>query len=406
MSVPASTAARPTLAGLQETFESATQVDVPVPYQRPAPPSLDEAARYYSLAVEAGHYSNGGPCVQLLAERTAARIGDVESIPVANCTIGLMAALRAAFGDPTPERRYVIVPSFTFTATACSIVWAGFEPLFVDVDRNAWQLDAGALARVLGERGEQVAGVLGCSTFGTPAPAATRAAWRRLCADAGVPLVIDSAAAFGAIDDAGLPAGADGETHVFSFHVTKPFAVAEGGIVTTGDPEVADRLRSLINFGFDETRTSLVAGLNGKMSELHAAMALAMLDRFDDALRSRRAQVAAISSAMSDLPLRHQLGAEGSTWQVLQVLAPDADARARALQAAEHSGVEARACFDPPLHEHPAFAAYPTAGDLPNTRWLAERSLSLPMADSMTSDEHRRIDEAVRAGLTSTIRLP
>ena len=83
--------------------------------------------------------------MQLLGERTAARIGDVESIPVANCTIGLMAALRATFGDPAPARRYVIVPSFTFTATACSIVWAGFEPLFVDVDRDAWQLDAGAL---------------------------------------------------------------------------------------------------------------------------------------------------------------------------------------------------------------------------------------------------------------------
>lgn len=399
MSAPASTAAVPTLVGLRETFESATQVDAPVPYQRPAPPSLDEAARYYSLAVEAGHYSNGGPCVRLLGERTADRIGDVESIPVANCTIGLMAALRAAFGDPTPARRYVVVPSFTFSATACSIVWAGFEPLFVDVDRDAWQLDAGALARVLSEQGERVAGVLGCSTFGTPAPVATRAAWRRLCADAGVPLVIDSAAAFGAVDDAGLPVGADGETHVFSFHVTKPFAVAEGGLVTTGDPEVADRVRSLINFGFDETRTSLVAGLNGKMSELHAAMALAMLDRYDDALGRRRAQVADIRSAMSDLPLRYQLGAEGSTWQVLQVLAPDADARARALQAAERSGVEARACFDPPLDKHPAFAGYPIDGDLPVTRWIVERSLSLPMADSLTSGERRSIEEVVRAGL-------
>ena len=95
------------------------------------------------------------------------------------------------------------------------------------------------------------------------------------------------------------------------------------------------------------------------MSELHAAMALAMLDRYDGALRRRRAQVADISSAMSDLPLRHQLGAEGSTWQVLQVLVPDADARVRALQAAEDMGVEARATFDPPLHEHPAFAACP-----------------------------------------------
>src|SRR4051812_45350543 len=210
MSIPVSTAAAlPAFASLQETFDAATPVDARVPYQRPAPPSLDDAARYYRLAEEAGHYSNGGPCVQLLGERTAALIGDVESIPVANCTIGLMAALRAAMGDPAPGRRHVIVPSFTFAATAGAIAWAGFEPLFVDVDREAWQLDAAELARVLAEQGERVAGVLASSTFGTPAPAATRSAWAELCADAGAPLVIDSAAAFGAVDDRGLPAGAD-----------------------------------------------------------------------------------------------------------------------------------------------------------------------------------------------------
>ena len=206
-----------------------------------------------------------------------------------------------------------------------------------------------------------------------------------------MPLVIDSDEAFGAIDDSGLPAGADGETHVFSFHVTKPFAVAEGGIVTTGDPEVADGCRGLINIGFEETRTSVVAGINGRCPSWTPRWRSHARPLRRRATR-RRAQVTAISSAMSDLPLRHQLGSEGSTWQVLQVLVPDADARARALQAAERLGVEARACFDPPLHEHPAFAAYPIAGDLPNTRWLVERSLSLPMADHIPrrAPAHRR----------------
>ena len=372
-----------------------------VPYQRPEPPPLDAVAAYYRLSEEARRFSNGGPCAQLLGERAGAYLdAEVSCLPVANCTVGLMVALRAALGDPAAGRRHVIVPSFTFTATACAIAWAGFVPLFIDVDTAAWQLDPSELLRVLAEQGDRVAGVLATSTFGTAPPLAAREAWLAACDAAGVPLVIDSAAAFGARDEHGRLVGSDGATHVFSFHVTKPFAVGEGGLLVTGDPDVARRADSLVNFGIDgPERTSTVAGINAKMSELHAAGALAMLDRFEPALARRRGAVEHLRALLADLPVRFQTGAEGSTWQVFQVLMPDARRRDAALRAAERLRIEARSCFDPPLHRHPAFAEHPVAGDLRGTAHLAARSLSLPMANDLSLDELERIAEVVREGL-------
>lgn len=372
-----------------------------VPYQRPEPPPLDAVASYYRLSEDARRFSNGGPCAELLVERAAAYLDtDVSCIPLANCTVGLMVALRAAFGDPVASRRHVIVPSFTFTATACAIAWAGFVPLFIDVDTAAWQLDPSELVRVLAEQGGRVAGVMATSTFGTAPPAGTREAWRATCDAAGVPLVVDSAAAFGARDEHRRLVGSDGATHVFSFHVTKPFAVGEGGLLVTGDADVARRAESLVNFGIDgPERTSAVAGINAKMSELHAAGALAMLDRFEPVLARRRAAVQHLRGVLNGLPVRFQTGAEGSTWQVFQVLMPDARRRDAALRAAERLRVEARSCFDPPLHRHPAFAEHPIAGDLRGTTHVAARSLSLPMANDLSVDELERIAEVVREGL-------
>jgi dTDP-4-amino-4,6-dideoxygalactose transaminase len=372
-----------------------------VPYQRPAPPPLDAVAAYYRLSEEARRFSNGGPCAQLLDERAGAYLdAEVACLPLANCTVGLMVALRAALGDPVEGRRHVIVPSFTFTATACAIAWSGFVPLFIDVDTTSWQLDPSELSRVLAEQGDRVAGVLATTTFGTAPPASARAAWRATCDAAGIPLVIDSAAAFGARDEHGRLVGSDGATHVFSFHVTKPFAVGEGGLLVTGDAEVAQRAESLVNFGIDgPERTSAVAGINAKMSELHAAGALAMLDRFEPVLARRRAAVEHLRRLLHGLPVRFQAGAEGSTWQVFQVLMPDGRRRDAALRAAERLRVEARSCFDPPLHRHPAFAEHPVAGDLRGTAHLAARSLSLPMANDLSLDELERIAEVVREGL-------
>jgi dTDP-4-amino-4,6-dideoxygalactose transaminase len=353
-------------------------------YLRPELPPLDDIARYYALSEEAHFYSNGGPCNQRLATRLAAYVGSAGCVPVSSCTLGLMAALREACGTPTGGRKLIATPSFTFTATSCAIRWAGFEPLFVDVDPDSWQVDPEALEAALAQHEGSVAGVMGCSTFGTPAPALIREAWRRTCATWGVPLLIDSAAGFGAVDDEGRRLGGLGDTEVFSFHATKPFAIGEGGAVMTADPDMAARIARTINFGIDPgSQTSVLAGLNAKMSELQSAAGLAMLDRFDDALSSRRATAKGLQARLAKYPLTYQSGSSGSTWQGFQLLMPDGASRRRAVTLAEELRVEVRTYFDPPLHRHPAFAQAPVAGDLAVTERIAGRSLSLPMASAL-----------------------
>jgi dTDP-4-amino-4,6-dideoxygalactose transaminase len=365
-------------------------------YLRPELPPLDDVARYYALSEEAHFYSNGGPCSQRLAGRLAAYAGSAGCVPVANCTLGLMAALRAACGTPSPRRNLIAVPSFTFTATACAIRWAGFEPLFVDVEAASWQMDPERLRVALERYDGLLAGVMGCSTFGTAAPSAVRTAWREACADAGVPLLIDSAAGFGALDDSGRPLGSQGDTEIFSFHATKPFAIGEGGAVLTSDPEMAARIGRIINFGIDpDSQMTTIAGLNAKMSELQAATGLAALDRFDQTLAARRATVRRLQSHLDPYPLTYQVGSTGSTWQGFQLLVPDAAVRERTVALAKALRIEVKTYFDPPLHHHPAFARAQVAGDLAVTEHLARRSLALPMANRFGPRPTARVIELI-----------
>ncbi len=386
-----------TLRALEPSVAAAPPALDPVRFQQPELPSLADVAPYYALAEEAGFYSNGGPCAQLFAERLAAYLGGgVTALPVASCTAGLMVALRAACGEPSSRRSLVVIPSFTFTATACAVVWAGFEPLFADVLADSWQLDPDALERALAAGGGRVAGVLACSTFGTAPPVAVRRAWRAACAAADVPLLLDSAAGFGAVDEAGRPIGALGETEIFSFHATKPLAIGEGGAVVTADPELARRVARLTSFGMEPGgRSSTVAGVNAKCSELHAAMGLAALDRYPESLARRRATAARLRAALlaTGAPVSVQVGHEGATHQTCQLLADGPGARSAALRAAERLGVQARTYFDPPLHRQPAFARWAPPAGLPVTDALAERALSLPMANGLSDEHVERIAE-------------
>jgi dTDP-4-amino-4,6-dideoxygalactose transaminase len=384
----------------QRVEPAAVEVDhaETIRYLRPDLPPLSDIARYYALSEEARWYSNGGPCYERFARRLAAYVGgDVHCVPVSNCTLGLMAALRDLVATSAPSHALVAVPSFTFIATACAIRWAGFEPLFVDIEPDSWQLDPDGLAEALARHDGTVAAVIGCSTFGTPAPAAVRAAWRAICADADVPLLIDSAAGFGALDQDGRLLGRQGETEVFSFHATKPFAIGEGGTIVTPDPDAAARLRQMINFGLDpNTHTSAVAGLNAKLSELGAATGLAMLDRFDEALAARRASARRLQARLAAYPLTYQAGSEGSTWQGLQLLLPDTEVRERAVSLAHALGVEIKTYFDPPLHRHPAFAQARVCGGLEVTEAIAGRSLSLPMANHLGARPIGRIADLLQ----------
>lgn len=390
---------RPSVPAFDRATPVVAQPGDPVRFQHPQLPPAEDVLAYFARSQEAGWYSNGGPCARELSARLGAWLGGTTFVvPVANCTVGLMAALRAVCGEPQSGRREILTPSFTFTATACAIHWAGFEPVFVDGDAAAWCLDPAALAAALEARAGRVAGVLACATFGTAPPGAVRAAWRAACERHGVPLLLDSAPGFGATDEDGVPLGGQGDTEVFSFHATKPFAIGEGGVVVTGDPEVAAAIGRVVNFGLEpDTRVSAMPGLNGKMSELHAATALAMLDRFPAVLASRRTLAEALARRIGSTGVRCQRGAHRSPWQFFQALLPAGADRAVALAEAERLGVAVRTLHDPPLHRQPAFAGCARAGSLATTDALAARSLSLPLANSMPDDHLDRIAAVVTA---------
>lgn len=362
-------------------------------YQRPQLPPLSAVARYYEMSEAAHWYSNGGPCHELLVERLESRMANgALALPVGNATLGLMVALAAVTQDLSPERDLVITPSYTFAAAISAILWTGRQPLLIDVDPLTWQPDPRALERALNEHGRRVAAVLVTSTFGCPAPADVRARWNAAAAQASVPIVYDSAAAFGAITETGEWLGAQGDVEVFSFHATKPFATGEGGMVATRSRALRERMARLVNFGFDSDRRVIdPLGMNAKLSEIQAAVCLAALDGFDDVLTARRTRAAFLKAALEPRGFVFQAGCERSTWQSVPVLAPDAATREAVRARATRHDVEVRAYFETPLHLHPPFQQFQRAGSLEVTDDLAARCLSLPMANDLRDVDLERI---------------
>lgn len=370
-----------------------------VPFQRPSLPSIGRIERYYRMAERDHWYSNNGPCARLLRERLEAYVGGgLGCVLVSSGTMALLVALRAALGEPG-ARRELLVPSYTFIATVSAIRWAGFEPVFVDVDRDHWHLDPACLEQALEERREQVAGVLAASTFGCAPPLTVRTRWERACAELEVPLIVDSAAGFGSRDEAGAPLAAQGDAEAFSFHATKPFAVGEGGAVFAADPELVERMIRQAAFGLDERRVLVdEPGLNAKMSELHAAAGLAALDEHERVLAARRERAARLRVLLEPTGVSFQHGSERSAWQFVPVLAPTAAARDAALREGAARGVGLRS-YHEPLHEMERLRGCAVAGTLDATREIASRSLSLPLSNDIGDDELARVAEVVAAAV-------
>jgi dTDP-4-amino-4,6-dideoxygalactose transaminase len=355
-------------------------------------PPLEEVAAYFALAERDRWFSNSGPCHRLLTERLERFIGrDAHCLLVSNGTLGLIVALRALTSRRPSTATEVLVPSFTFVATINAIVWAGLTPVFVDIDPGHWHPSADGIEHALASRAGRVAAVLSCSTFGTPPPPAIRARWRKACAEHRVPLLIDSAAGFGARDESGDPLGLQGDAELFSFHATKPFAIGEGGMLTTLDRELFDEMARLINFGIDEHRVLTgEAGLNAKLSELHAATGLAVFDRYGAILEGRQQRAKTFKRELEPEGFEFQLGSERSTWQFVPTLAPSSGRRDEIVQEALLHGIEVRTYFTP-CHRFAPCAGFPRIGSLEVTEDVADRMLSLPMSNDLSDDEVAQI---------------
>jgi dTDP-4-amino-4,6-dideoxygalactose transaminase len=367
-------------------------------FQRPSLPAAAAIERYLAAAREERWFSNYGPCCRLLRDRLEVATG-CAAVPVANATLGLMVAIAALVRSSPRGAGEALVPSFAFAASAQASVWNRLDPVFVDVDPCHWHLAPDELERALQERKGRIAIVIALSSFGTPPPPDVRGAWEDACGRAGVPLLVDSAAGFGAQAADATPVGAQGDAEVVSFHAVKPLAIGEGGAVFSRVVETIEEVKRLSEFGFDrDRRATRRRAINAKLSEPSAAIALAALDGFEEHLRARRQAAADI---IDSLPpgFEPQVGHEHGTVQFVPVTAPDAGARNSVLAAARNV-VEMRTYYEP-LHTMPAFETAERVGDLHVTEDLARRMLSLPMADDLTADEIETIVDTVGAAVPS-----
>lgn len=320
--------------------------------------------------------TNNGPMVQEFEARIAQRLGVKHCVAMCNGTIALEIAIRALglSGE-------VIVPSWTFVATAHALYWQGITPVFADIDPATHNLDPDAVRQMITPR---TTGIIGVHLWGRSAPIDEL---QRIANEHGLKLMFDAAHAFGSTYR-GQPVGRFGACEVFSFHATKVFNTMEGGAVMTDDDDLAEAMRLMRNFGFKGYDNVIHPGTNGKMIEVCAAMGLANLDTLDDIFCENRRNHAAYKRALADLPGIRVLdyGAEeinSHHYVVLEIDDRFGASRDEVISALHAENVLARKYFWPGCHRmQPYRDLYPHAGLLlKNTCDVAERIVVLPNVD-------------------------
>lgn len=335
--------------------------------------------------------TNNGPMVQEFEQRIAARVGVKHCVAMCNATIALEIAIRALglSGE-------VIVPSWTFVATAHALYWQGITPVFADIDSDTHNLNPDAVRRMITPR---TSGIIGVHLWGRAAPID---ALQAVADEHGLKLMFDAAHAFGS-SYKGQSIGCFGACEVFSFHATKAFNTMEGGAVVTNDDELADAMQLMRNFGFKGYDNVVHPGTNGKMIEVCAAMGLANLDGFDAIVEANTRNHAAYQAALAGISgvrlLDYDHAERNSHHYIVAEIGPDCPASRDAIVAALHAeNVLARKYFWPGCHGmQPYRDLFPHAGlVLPNTSKVAESVLILPNGLSLDSPAIATICDIIR----------
>jgi dTDP-4-amino-4,6-dideoxygalactose transaminase len=317
--------------------------------------------------------SNNGPMVKEFEKQVEQFLGVKHCVAMCNGTIALEIATRALgyHGE-------VIVPSYTFIATAHALQWQEITPVFADIDPMTHNLDPAAVERMITPR---TTGILGVHLWGRPAPVE---ALQAIAQKHNLQLMFDASHAFGCTHG-GRFIGQFGRCEVFSFHATKFFNTFEGGAVVTNDDELAKKMRLMKNFGFVDYDKVIYPGTNGKMTEVCAAMGLTGLESLSEFVAVNKRNYHAYREALRDMPglslIRYD-ESERCNFQyvIVEVLPEFPLKRDEVIRVLHAEKVLARKYFWPGCHNmHPYKAFYPHADLLlPNTNAVAERVIVLP----------------------------
>jgi dTDP-3-amino-3,4,6-trideoxy-alpha-D-glucose transaminase len=359
---------------------------VPVPLfdtKTPLAPLRDEILARMEEVVDDGRYILG-PNVGAFEQEFASHLGADHAIGVANGTDALTIALRAMGVGPGDE---VVVPSFTFYASAEAIPPTGATPVFCDVDPDTMCVTAETVKAALTPRTKAVIAV---HLFGNVAPV-------REIEALGVPVLEDAAQSAGSVSDAGRP-GSLGTAATFSFFPSKNLGcLGDGGAITTRDAELADRVRMLRFHGSWDKVTYEHVGYNSRLDELQAAILRVQLPHLDGWADGRRRAAAHYEAEglgeLVDLP---RAGGDPA-WHLYVIRHRRSDELAAALKSA---GIGHKAYYRVPTHLQPAMRDYAPAVELPGTTEAARTHLAIPMSPVLSREQADEVVAAVRdAGL-------
>jgi dTDP-4-amino-4,6-dideoxygalactose transaminase len=344
--------------------------------------------------------TNDGPLVHEFEEAISAMLGVPHCIAMCNGTVALEIAIRAAglSGE-------VIVPPFTFVATAHALQWQAITPVFCDVDPRTHNIDPTRVEALITPR---TTGILGVHVWGRPAPVDELT---RIAADHGLRLLFDAAHALGC-STGGRMIGGFGTAEVLSFHATKVVNSFEGGAIVTADEEFADVARLMRNHGFADYDQVGHVGTNGKMSEIAAAMGLTSLESREEFVAANRRNYETYSAALQGVDGVELIGydsAESCNWQYVVIEVDESAGLSRdELQAVLWAeNVLARRYFFPGCHRmEPYRTLFPDVAErLPETERLVQRVLALPTGTSMSTDAVTAVAGLVARAMRDAPRL-
>lgn len=339
--------------------------------------------------------TNDGPYVHEFEKKLSEYLGVKHCIAICNATIALEITIRAL-----GLKGEVIVPSFTFIATAHSLQWQEITPVFCDVDPRTHNIDPICIEKMITPR---TSGIIGVHLWGRPCAVESL---KRIAADHNLKLVFDAAHAFGC-SYKGRMIGGFGEAEIFSFHATKFFSTFEGGAVATSNDELAAKIRLMKNFGFAGYDKVIYIGTNGKMSEISAAMGLTSLESIDELISTNRHNYELYRGELGNVPglqvIKYE-DTERCNYQYIVIEIDEAIAgisRDLLLTILHAENVVARRYFYPGCHQMEPYRSYfPHASLLlPNTMNLVQKVLLLPTGTALNDGDIQKICRIIRLGV-------
>ena len=345
--------------------------------------------------------SNNGPFVQEFEQRLADFLGIKHCIATCNGTVALEIATRAL-----NLKGEVIIPSFTFIATAHSLQWQGITPVFADIDPLTQNLDPERVEEMITPK---TTGIMGVHLWGRPCYTERL---EELASRRNLRLLFDASHALG-VAHRGRMIGQFGDCEVFSFHATKFMNTFEGGAVVTNNDELAQKIRLMKNFGFAGYDDVIHIGTNGKMSEVSAAMGLTNLESLDHFVTINRRNYSLYEQGLAGFPgisLLSFASSERCNFQYVVVEVNEAEAglsRDELLKVLHAERVLARRYFWPGCHRmEPYRSHFPHASSLlPHTEAVARRVIVLPTGTAIGPQEIMKVCDIIQTALAQVVAI-